>query len=278
MTIQFGVFEYHVFETLAICTYLSCLIIEYIVHALKKTQGFVSLNTFSNIITGITAAFSDGIFILLCTPVLLEFQYFLGIKSAQNTKWLNWIYLFILIDFLEYAFHVLCHKVNVFWNAHLVHHEDHNFNLTVGLRSSIFIPIMNLPFYLIPVIVGFHPRDMYYIIAVQGLYQLLIHTQLIGKLKWLDMIIVTPSAHRVHHGSNNQYIDKNFGKVLLIWDQLFGTFAKEDEKVVYGIPNHRIQLHPVKAQINPWKDLIKNLYKNPSNTIKYLFGPPSKKI
>ena len=190
-------------------------------------------------------------------------------------KWVYWILLFILIDFLEYVFHLASHKINVIWKAHMMHHEDTQFNLTVGLRSSIFIPIINLPFYFIPVILGFHPIDILFIVSVQGLYQLLIHTRIIGKLGFIDHWLVTPSAHRVHHGSNKQYHDKNFGKVLLIWDHLFKTFSAENEEVVFGIPSHRMELHPIKAQFNPWIQLFRKIKRSPAQFRSILFGLPS---
>lgn len=149
------------------------------------------------------------------------------------TSMAYYIFLFVLLDFLEYIFHYISHKRPLLWAAHKVHHQSKEFNLSVGLRTSFLIPLFNLGFYFLPVLIGFRPQDLMLILLLQGFYQLLQHTQFLKKT-WLDKVLVTPPVHRVHHGINALYIDRNFGKVLLLWDHLFGTYQAETEQVEYG--------------------------------------------
>jgi sterol desaturase/sphingolipid hydroxylase (fatty acid hydroxylase superfamily) len=157
----------------------------------------------------------------------------------------------------EYWFHRLSHEVNLLWTAHVVHHQSRFFNLSVGLRTSLFVPIFNVFFYFIFPVLGFDPADVLLIAFIQGMYQLLIHTKLIGKLGWLEYVFVTPSAHRVHHGSNAEYLDKNYGKVFIVWDRLWKTFEEETVTVTYGLKIPQPQENPWQTVMNPMRTLLR---------------------
>ena len=149
-------------------------------------------------------------------------------------------------------------------------------NFAVSFRQAWFGPISKIPFFMVLPLLGFDPT----IIAVAGvistLWGIVGHTQVIGKLGPLEWIFNTPSHHRVHHGSNKQYIDKNYGNLLIIWDRLFGTFEPEDEEVKFGLVNNVNTFNPVKVTFMAWMSMINDLKQKNSfiEIIKVIFGPP----
>ena len=151
-----------------------------------------------------------------------------------------WLYLtaFICIDFASYWSHRLNHKINFFWNQHIIHHSSEEFNMACALRQSISNILGYGALFMIPAAVLGIPQEVIAILAPLHLFgQFWYHTQHIGKLGWLEYIIVTPSQHRVHHAINPTYIDKNLSAVFCVWDRMFGTFQEEldDEPPVYGV-------------------------------------------
>jgi len=119
--------------------------------------------------------------------------------------------------------------------AHIVHHQSEDYNLTVSARITVFQAIIRHGFWLVLPLLGFKADMIIVILLIHGLYPFFVHTRLVGKLGFLENILVTPSHHRVHHASNPKYLDKNYGDVLILWDKLFGTFQKEEEEPVYGL-------------------------------------------
>lgn len=154
-----------------------------------------------------------------------------------KSNFLTWLLLFLATDLLWYWYHRFGHKVNILWSAHVVHHQSDDFNFTVAARITIFQAFFRSMFWSFIPVLGFPPEMITTILLIHGAYPFFTHTQLVGKLGIIEKVFVTPSHHRVHHSSNERYLDKNFGDVLIIWDKLFGTFTEEDEKEkpVYGI-------------------------------------------
>jgi sterol desaturase/sphingolipid hydroxylase (fatty acid hydroxylase superfamily) len=140
---------------------------------------------------------------------------------------LPWVFTFFAVDFIYYWWHRLSHEVNVLWAAHVVHHSSEDYNLAVALRQAITTNLTGIPFYLPLALIGIPPVVYYTIHSFNTLYQFWIHTQLIGKLGPVELVMNTPSQHRVHHAINPRYLDKNYGGTLMIWDRLFGTFEEE---------------------------------------------------
>lgn len=134
-----------------------------------------------------------------------------------------------------YWYHRFGHEVNLFWSVHVVHHQSDDFNYTVSARITVFQSAARCLFWAVLPLFGFPPVMITTLLLIHGCYPFFTHTQLIGKLGLVEYLFVTPSHHRVHHSSNPQYLDKNYGDVLIIWDKLFGTFAKEEEPPVYGL-------------------------------------------
>lgn len=163
-----------------------------------------------------------------------------------------WILTFLWVDFSYYWWHRASHEVNFMWAAHVVHHQSPDYNLAVALRQALFTGLTSLPFYLPMAFLGVHPAVYAANISISLLYQFWIHTQLIGKLGPLEWVMNTPSHHRVHHGVNPRYLDKNYAGILIVWDRMFGTFEVETEPVVYGTVKTYESLNPLWANVDLW--------------------------
>lgn len=151
--------------------------------------------------------------------------------------WFTWVLLFLATDLVWYWYHRLAHEINAFWAVHVVHHQSEDFNYTVSARITVFQAVVRCMFWAVLPLIGFPPLMISLFLLVHGLYPFFIHTQALGKWGWFEKILVTPTHHGIHHASNPEYLDKNYGDVLIIWDKLFGTFAKEkkDVQIVYGL-------------------------------------------
>ena len=159
------------------------------------------------------------------------------------------------VDFLYYWFHRMSHEVGAFWAAHSVHHQSEEYNLSVALRQGAFQSFFSWVFYLPLAVLGFPPATFITCSALNTLYQFWIHTRLIGKLGLLEWILNTPSHHRVHHGRNPRYIDRNHAGSLIIWDRMFGTFVAETDEPVYGVVKPLASANPLWANFVGWTDL-----------------------
>jgi alkylglycerol monooxygenase len=166
---------------------------------------------------------------------------------------------FVLDDFCYYWAHRMTHEVNVAWSSHVVHHHSEEMNFSVALRQSWFQGIWTAPFYIPMALLGFSPNDVVIAHGFNLLYQYWVHTEAIDKLGFLEKIFITPSHHRVHHGRNPKYIDKNHGGVFIIWDKLFGTFKQEEERPVYGTTKPLNSWNPVWANFEHFQTISHQL-------------------
>ena len=164
---------------------------------------------------------------------LLPF-YYLTPLSIPMTGW-TWLLALLAADFTYYWMHRLEHEHRILWASHSVHHSSNDYNLSVGFRLSLVEGFFGWAFLIPMILIGFSPFQAIVGLVLVAQYQHWVHTERVTKLGWLDEVFNTPSVHRVHHGSNRQYLDKNYGGILMIWDKLFGTFAREEEKVIYGL-------------------------------------------
>jgi len=250
--------------------------IELLIDKSKKT-GYYRLNdALSNINAGITEQVTGAFLKAFVVGVYAWIFDHYKVTTIPPTL-LNWTILFIGIDFFYYWFHRLAHEINVLWGGHVVHHQSEEYNLSVALRQGAFQKFGSFLFYLPLAFIGFDPVMFIIISQFQTLYQFWIHTKTIHLLpKPIEYIFNTPSHHRVHHGRNPKYIDKNHGGTLIIWDRMFGTFQKEEEEVVYGITKPLKTWNPLRAQLDFWKDLFADLSKTKKLTdkLKLLFFPP----
>jgi sterol desaturase/sphingolipid hydroxylase (fatty acid hydroxylase superfamily) len=226
-----------------------------------KKLGYFRLNdSISNLSQGIGQQLV-GIF--MKTAIFFGYKYIfehLRLFDLPNNIWV-WTALFFAVDFFYYWFHRMSHQVNFLWAAHIVHHQSEEYNLTVALRQSWFQGWFSWIFYLPLAFLGFQPLMFLTLSAFNTLYQFWIHTRTIKSLGFLEYILNTPSHHRVHHGSNPKYIDRNHAGTLIIWDRLFGTFQKEEEAVYYGTTKPLSSWNPVYANVQYWDELIRTARK-----------------
>jgi len=217
--------------------FLGLVLFEIVYGHFVKNQKHTIMDTVSSLSSGLTNVVKDSlglVVILVSYPFLLEHLALTEIKAT----WLVWGVAFVVLDFAGYWNHRLSHHINFFWNQHVIHHSSEEFNLACALRQ----PISNLLGYfellLIPAALLGVPHKVIAILAPIHLFaQFWYHTQYIGKMGWLEYVIVTPSQHRVHHAINPEYIDKNLGQIFCIWDRMFGTFQEELDEVPpqYGV-------------------------------------------
>ena len=233
-----------------------------------------TLCTVGLLLGNIIVAFAIKGIVLAFHIYLYQFRVFDFVNEIP--VWALWIITFISIDLVFYVYHRMSHRIRFLWAIHLSHHSSEEMNFAVSFRQAWFGPISKIPFFMVLPLLGFDPT----IIAVAGvistLWGIVGHTQVIGKLGPLEWIFNTPSHHRVHHGSNKQYIDKNYGNLLIIWDRMFGTFEPEQEEVKFGLVNNVNTFNPVKVTFMAWVSMINELkQKNSlSEVIKVIFGPP----
>lgn len=191
---------------------------------------------------------------------------------------LYWTVLVFAEDFMYYWLHRVDHYCRFFWAVHVTHHSSEEFNLTVGFRSSVFQPLYRFIYFIPLSFFGFTGLDIMFMYSATQIFGILVHTQTVKKLGVLEYFLVTPSHHRVHHGSNVKYLDKNMGMLFIIWDKLFGTFQPEEdsEPVVYGLTKNLESYNPLTMVFHEWKAILKDLKKETSikNKLLYIFGPP----
>lgn len=197
---------------------------------------------------------------------------------------ITWVVVFILVDVVYYWFHRNSHNIAVIWGSHETHHSSQEYNLSVALRQGAFQRLFSFPYYLPMAIAGFSPLQFMVCSQINTLYQFFIHTRLVKSLGPLEYVMNTPSHHRVHHGVNPKYIDKNHAGVFIVWDKLFGTFQKEEEEPYYGTVKPLTTFNPVWAQLHYWwglfelslkargLDKIKVWFKGPGWKPDYLGG------
>lgn len=219
---------------LAIPLFVVFMAMEFLIARKKKLPYFNLHNSIANISIGVAERLLD----VLVTGLFFFFYDFLqknyGLFQIKDSI-LVWVLLLLCTDLIWYWYHRFAHEINLFWAVHIVHHQSEDFNYTVSARITVLQAIVRTGFWSVLPLLGFPAHMITTMLLVHGLYPFFIHTQVIGKLGVLEYILVTPSHHRVHHASNEKYLDKNYGDVFIIWDKLFGTFQKEEEKPVYGL-------------------------------------------
>jgi sterol desaturase/sphingolipid hydroxylase (fatty acid hydroxylase superfamily) len=189
---------------------------------------------------------------------------------------LAWVVLIFLDDFCYYLYHWASHRVNFLWATHIVHHQSEEYNLAVALRQSWFTALTSFLFYLPLAVLGF-PMVMYLTVRTfNTLYQFWIHTRPIGRLGFLEWFLNTPTHHRVHHGVNPAYIDKNHAGIFIIWDRLLGTFKEEEAEPVYGVVKQLHSFNPIWANFADLARLwsVSRRTRRPIDKIKIWFMPP----
>lgn len=250
--------------------------VELLVQKMRKVELYRLNDAVGNISCGITQQVS-GVFFKTLTfaGYLVLYEHYRFFNVTENL--LTYTVLFIAIDFFYYWFHRYAHEISLFWGTHVVHHQSEDYNLSVALRQSALQTFVSSIFYLPLALIGFNPIAFVTINAFQTLYQFWIHTKTIDRMPaWFEFIFNTPSHHRVHHGVNPKYIDKNHGGTLIIFDRMFGTFQEEEEEVVYGVTKPLGTFNPVWANFDYYKDLFQQVRETRGwkNKVKTLIQKP----
>jgi alkylglycerol monooxygenase len=196
--------------------------------------------------------------------------------TIPNDSVLAWIGIIVGVDFFYYWFHRFAHRVNFAWASHAPHHSSEDYNLAVALRQGPLQPLVSRFFYLPLAWIGFPVEMMALSLSINTIYQFFIHTELVNKLGPLELVLNTPSHHRVHHGCNGRYLDRNHGGILIIWDRLFGTFEPEGERPIYGTVKQLGSWNPWVATWQPFADIASLMLRAPRfvDKVRVWFMPP----
>ena len=258
---------------------LSLVIIEIIISVRFDKQYYTVKDTKSNLVLGLgyvivdTASRAGGI-------LLLAVVYFYGLNlSILHHQGVGYWFALVLLEDLSYWFmHKMDHQVRFLWAGHIHHHSSKEFNFSVGLRSAVFEPIEKFLFFIPLALIGFRPLDIVLIYVLSQGWGTFVHTRMIKKLGPLEYIFTTPSHHRVHHGMNVKYLDKNYGMFLIIWDKMFGTFRAEDpmEPVQFGTIKDVAYKNYLDLVFNEYNAIVRDSkQKLPLKVrLRYIFGPP----
>ncbi len=245
----------------------------------KETKGYETKDAFASIAMGL-----GNVFLGFLSKALVLGAFVLIYENFRiftiPVAWWSFILIFFADDLSYYWFHRISHECRLFWASHVVHHSSQHYNLSTALRQTWSGGFYSFIFWLWMPLVGFHPAMILLQMSISLLYQFWIHTEAIDKMpKWFEAIFNTPSHHRVHHGSNPIYLDRNHAGILIIWDKLFGTFQPEleEEKVQYGLVKNINTYNPIKIAFIEWFNMLKDTFsgsKSLKDRFLYLVKPP----
>lgn len=224
----------------------------------KSDEYLDRKDTWNNILLGFVSVIFGALFGLLI-GYIYTFCYEIAPFKFPADVWWSWVVLFFVDDLAYYIFHRVSHESRLFWNFHVVHHSSEQFNLSVAVRQSWFSGILHWIFYAPVMLLGFAPWMFALMHGFNLIYQFWIHTKFIKTLGPLEYILNTPSHHRVHHGVNNPYLDKNYAGALIIWDRMFGSFVAETEQPRYGIIKPINSYNPLWVNTHGWVEMIAEL-------------------
>jgi sterol desaturase/sphingolipid hydroxylase (fatty acid hydroxylase superfamily) len=252
-----------------------CVFIEFIISRYQKRGYYNGKETFGSIFVGIgNVAIGTAIKLLFFYGAIWIYNL---IRWRIELNWWTFIPCYILYDFCSYIAHYVSHNQRFWWATHVVHHSGENYNLTVSFRLS-WLQYIKIVFMTPVFLAGFHPVIFFAVHQVAILFQFWVHTEYIRKLpRFFEYIFATPSNHRVHHGVQEKYINKNYGGTFIFWDRIFGTYQPEEEQVVYGITTKiENKVNPVYINFHEYTDMIKDVKsaKGLRQKLFFIFGNP----
>lgn len=257
--------------------YLGLIGLELFLTHSQHRQSYSLKDTLTNALLMLMNGGIDLLFRTTYVGILLWF-YTHRLTDPIVNPMLYWFLLFLAEDLAFYLLHYVDHHCRLFWAVHVTHHSSEHFNLTTGFRSSVFQPLYRFVYFIPLALVGFHPADIVVMYSITQIYGIIIHTESIKRLGWLEHILVTPSHHRVHHASNVEYLDKNMGMCLIIWDKLFGTFQEElpDVPPRYGVTKPTEKPTIGYTIFHEWQEIWYDLRTNRDwkTRLKYLLREP----
>jgi alkylglycerol monooxygenase len=263
------------YVVLAIPVFILLILLELVITRVQEKDYYRLSDSINDLSCGILQQILEA---FLKTALFAGYVFIYGryrLLKVQGTA-MAWILCFVGVDFLYYWFHRMSHEVNAFWAAHVVHHQSEEYNLAVALRQGAFQSSFSWVFYLPLALIGFPPLMFLTVSSIDTLYQFWIHTRAIGRLGPLERVLNTPSNHRVHHGRNPKYIDRNHGGILIVWDRLFGTYQEEQEEPAYGITTPLASWNPVWANVHYWVELLEKAGRTPrlADKVRMFLMPP----
>ncbi len=265
---------------LATPIFISALLVE--MYVLRhRPEIFKLKEILSNFGLGFSYQIMEVILHFLILGALMHWLYGFRLFDIELNA-VNLLLGFLGVEFLYYWYHRANHRIRYLWCSHVVHHSSEGMNLSTATRQSMTYAISGgvVIFFCPLMLLGFPPEVVLSMYALDLFYQYFVHTQAVGKLHpWIEYIFVTPSHHRAHHGRNPEYIDKNYGGVVIIFDRLFGTFVEEDAQnnpVDYGIPKQIHTYNILKINFHEWIDMFRDMKQPGSLTqrLKHLWAPP----
>ena len=245
-----------IYTLIAIPIFLSFVLLEYF-YQRRKHQNHYRLN---DAITNLNIGVGHIVFNLFTRAFILGAFFWVSERVAFfhiPSGLLSVLIILVVYDFCFYWAHRMSHEINFLWGAHIVHHQSEDYNLTVALRQSWIHSTLAFVFFMPLAFLGIDLISLGIATSLNSFYQFWIHTQSIQKMpRWFEFIFNTPAHHRVHHGVNPKYIDKNHGGMFIIWDRLFGTFMEEEETPTFGITKNMNSWNPVFANIHYYVELF----------------------
>jgi sterol desaturase/sphingolipid hydroxylase (fatty acid hydroxylase superfamily) len=251
------------------------VLLEWFIARLQHRDIYEQKETFASICVGIgNVAINTALKLSLFYGIIWLYNL---LPWRMHFNWWTFIPCYLIFDFCSYWAHRISHQQRFWWATHVVHHSAEHYNLTVSFRLS-WVQNLKIIFFLPVALMGFHPIIFFVVNQIAVLFQFWVHTEYIPKLHPLiEYVFATPSNHRVHHGSQEKYINKNYGATFIFWDRLFGTYQKEDEQAVYGL-THQLEdkSNPFYVNFHEYIDIWKDLKgaKGLRRKIFYLFGDP----
>lgn len=262
--------------------FLGTIVLEALLLRRRGRPGYDIPDALTSLHAGVLSQVA-GVFSKLLTFAIYVLVYQKFAVASWPTEFagvgvLVWVAALVVYDFGYYWAHRLGHEVGIMWAAHNVHHSSEHFNLSTALRQSSTGGLFGWVVFLPLAVLGMPPMMLAIVGLTNLLYQYWVHTELIGRLGWLEYVMVTPSNHRVHHGQNDYCIDKNYGGMFIVWDRLFGTYADEraDEPVVYGVRKALHSYDPVWANLHHYVDLAREAAATPGwrGKLQVWLAPP----
>jgi len=261
---------------LAVPGFILLLILEAIAAAIMRRELYEIKDTAASLTMGV-CNLVISLFSKAVQFSVLVFLYKFAIFKIGYVWW-AWVLAFFADEFSYYWFHRTSHEVRIFWASHVIHHSSQRYNLSTALRQTWTGGFMSFIFWLWMPIVGFPPMMILTMNAVSLLYQFWIHTELVRSMGPFERVLNTPSHHRVHHGANAKYIDRNHGGTLIIWDRLFGTFAAEDpaDPPHFGLTKNLNSFNPLRIAFHEWIDIGRDVWqaRGWKNKLRAVFGNP----
>lgn len=261
----------------AIPAFIFLLIAEAVINAFSGRKFYLWRDTAASLAMGIGNVFVNlfaKVFILAIFTAIYQARI---LTMPMDKAWV-WVLLFFADDISYYAFHRAAHECRFFWASHVIHHSSEQYNLSTALRQTWTGNLTgNFIFWLWMPLMGFHPLAVMTMQSISLIYQFWIHTQLIERLpQAIEAIFNTPSHHRVHHGADLKYLDRNYAGILIIWDKLFRSFQVEEEAPTYGLTKNIGTYNPFRIAFHEWAEIWRDVRRAPTWRAKfgYVFCPP----